>query len=311
MKKTIRFSLLFLVVLLLTSPLVRAQRPPTITEVRSQVVVQEDANLNVKYRLTFLESEPRDKITTMGPFDAGHRILDAHIEHDGQQTPVSLVSKGGGFYTVPFGLSTRAGKEYTVQVHYRVERPLDVTEIDGVEHRVLAWAPIQWNLYIGEQIVTFILPIELPADVTQPEQVTDEVVDKAAIVVDDANVSSFDRWVYYPTPDQATGKNWLSIHISKKNVPPEYHFTPKVYIPGRYFAELPARPIVPAEEFTPTEAPQPAPGRSLLPYLVLFGVLGLFVAGVIVFVIFRLVSPKAAPEEYQAPEIEIETFAQP
>ncbi|MBC8248224.1 MAG: hypothetical protein H8E90_00975, partial [Anaerolineales bacterium] len=88
MKKMIRFSLLFLVVLLLTSPVVRAQGPPTITQVNSQVVVLEDANLDVKYRLTFWESEPRDKITTMGPFDTGHRILDAHIEHDGQETPV-------------------------------------------------------------------------------------------------------------------------------------------------------------------------------------------------------------------------------
>ena len=227
MKRTIRFGLLFLVVLVLTSPVVRAQGPPTITEVNSQVVVLEDSNLDVKYRLTFWESEPRDKITTMGPFDAGHRILDAHLEHDGQETPVSLASKGGGFYTVPFGLSTKPDREYTVQVHYRVERALDVTEIDGVEHRVLAWAPIQWSLYIGEQIVTFILPIELPSDVTQPEQVTDELVDRAAIVVDDANVSSFDRWVYYPTPDEASGKNWLSIYISKKNVPPEYHFTPQ------------------------------------------------------------------------------------
>ena len=75
MKKTIRFGLLFLVVLALTSPVVRAQGPPTITEVNSQVVVLEDANLDVKYRLTFWENEPRDKITTMGPFDAGHRIL--------------------------------------------------------------------------------------------------------------------------------------------------------------------------------------------------------------------------------------------
>ena len=145
MKKIIRFGLLFLGVLLLTSPVVRAQAPPTITQVHSQVVVLEDTNLDVKYRLSFRESEPRDKITTMGPFDPGHRILDAHIEHDGQETPVSLASKGSGFYTVPFGLSTKADREYTVQVHYRVERALDVTEIDGVDHRVLAWAQAKFQ----------------------------------------------------------------------------------------------------------------------------------------------------------------------
>jgi len=110
MKKIVRFGLLFIAVLLITSSVVKAQEPPTITETNSQVVVLEDANLDVKYRLTFLESEPRSKITTMGPFDPGHRILDAHIEHDGQETPVSLVSKGGGFYTVPFGLTTKAAR---------------------------------------------------------------------------------------------------------------------------------------------------------------------------------------------------------
>jgi len=67
MKRVIRFSLLFLLFLLLTSLVVKAQGPPTITEVKCQVVVLEDATLDIKYRLTFWESEPRDKITTMGP----------------------------------------------------------------------------------------------------------------------------------------------------------------------------------------------------------------------------------------------------
>ena len=53
MRRMFRFGLLFLVVLVLTSPVVKAQGPPTITEVHSQVTVLEDANLDAKYRLTF------------------------------------------------------------------------------------------------------------------------------------------------------------------------------------------------------------------------------------------------------------------
>ena len=76
-------------------------------------------------------------------------------------------------------------------------RALDLTEVDGVPYRVFDWLPIEWNLPVGEQIVTIILPVELPAEVTQPEQVTDDLVDRAAIIVDDANLASFDRWVYF------------------------------------------------------------------------------------------------------------------
>ena len=172
-----------------------AAGPPIITQTEAQVTVLGDGTLDVKYRLTFQETEPRSGITTMGSFDPGHEMLDYHIEHQGQESPIRLNSKGSGLYGVDFGFNTQPGVDYTVHVHYQVRYGLDETAVDGEPYWVLEWSPIEWTLEIGEQIVTLILPIELPAGVTQPEQVTDEIVDEAGILVDDAAVSSFDRWV--------------------------------------------------------------------------------------------------------------------
>ena len=325
MKGIVRLAGVSLVVLglcLFLAAQVGAAGPPIITQAESQVAVLGDGGLDVKYRLTFHETEPRSGITTMGPLDAGHRMLDYHIEHEGRESPITLNSKGGGFYGADFGFNTRPGVDYTVQVHYQVPGALDQTTIDEVPYRVLEWSPIEWNLEIGEQIVTLILPVELPADVTQPEQVTDEIVDLSAIKIDEALVSSFDRWVYFPTPDETTGTNWLSIYVSKTDVPPQYHFRPKIYIPGQYFAgpiEAPATSAVDAPsvaaarttDFAAPTEPEPAPQRALWPFIALFGLGGLGLAGAVVYLVFRWVSPKAAPEEYEAPEIEVETFEQP
>ncbi|HET89860.1 MAG TPA: DUF2207 domain-containing protein, partial [Chloroflexi bacterium] len=257
MKKILRSTAALLVIVTLGLGLtdtLRAAGPPIITQVDAQVTVLSDGMLDIKYRLTFHETESRSGITTMGPFDAGHQMLDSHVEQDGRETPVTLNDKGGNFYGVDLGFNTQPGLDYTVQIHYRVAYALDETTADGASYRVLAWAPIQWNLEIGEQIVTFILPIELPADVTEPEQVTDELVDQAGILVDDSVVASFDRWVYYPTPDETSGQNWLSIYISKANLPPQASFQPTVYLPTRYFSgpvkpePTPAGAIPPPQE---------------------------------------------------------------
>jgi hypothetical protein len=293
-----------------------AAEPPIITKVESQVTVLSDGGLDVKYRLTFLETEPRSGITKMGPFDAGHRMLDYHIEHAGEESPISLSDQGGGFYGAGFGFDTEAGEEYTVYIHYTVGYTLDETTVDGVSYRVLAWAPIQWNLEIDEQVVTFILPIELPEGVTQPEQVTDAIVDAAGILVDDSVLASFDRWVYYPTPDEATGKNWLSIYVSKMGLPPQYHFMPQLYVPSTYFSGPVEPPVEAQPEPEPTSKPKPStPEKAEMPpvwgFALCFVGAGVGTAGAIVFAAFRRAAPKAAPEEYEAPEIELETFEKP
>jgi len=245
-----------LALLLVTLPAAtpaHAAEPPELTLVDSQVTVKQDGSLDVKYHLTFHELDSRDRINTLGPLDAGHKLLDARIEHDGQQTDLRLSSKGSGFYTVPFGFDTKAGQDYIVHVHYTVPSRLDQTEVDGVAYRVLAWSPVQWSLPIEEQVVRYILPYELPAEVKEAEQVTDELVDQSRVIVNEATIKAFDRWVYYPTPDETTGKVWLSIYISKKNVPSQYHFLTQVFFPEEYL-DIP-QPVTepkPADAFTPT-----------------------------------------------------------
>ena len=145
---------------LLASPGIALAGAPDLTTVDSQVAVLSDGQLNIKYSLTFLETEPRDRINTLGPLDPGHRLIDAAISGPDGTHSIEPESKGGGFYTIPFGMNTRAGESYTVVIQYQVERALDTTVIDGINYRVLSWAPVQWNLPIGEEIVRFITPIE-------------------------------------------------------------------------------------------------------------------------------------------------------
>ena len=290
-----------------------AQEPPLITTVESQVAVQSDGSLSIRYRLSFREVDSRRGITTLGPLDAGHRIIDAHIEHGGEITPIQLNSKGRNEYSVDFGFSTRAGEDYTVQVRFTAPAALDATTYQGEAYRALAWAPIQWALPIGEQIVTYILPIELPADITQPEQVTDGLVNAAGLVVDDSVVARFDRWVYYPTPDETSGKVWLSVYVSKKNLAPQADFTPKLYIPERYLTLAPVSPpdVGPGGAILPTPAPEKPTGEDLAVTAICFGCPGLGLIALIGFFAFRWTRPKQPKPVYQAPAIEIETFEQP
>ena len=249
--------LVTLVALLLTSLALAttayAAGPPELTLVDSQVTVKQDGSLDVKYSLTFHELDSRDRINTLGPLDSGHKILDAHIEHDGQETDVRLSSKGGGFYTIPFGFTTQAGQDYTLYVHYTVPSRLDQTVVDNVNYRVLAWSPVQWSLPIKEQVVRYILPYELPAEVKEAEQVTDELVDQSRIIVNESTIKSFDRWVYYPTPDETTGKVWLSIYIAKQNVPTQYHFLTQVFFPEEYLVLVLITSLIPTNLLLPSK----------------------------------------------------------
>lgn len=149
MKSVVRLVRVLLVVAGLSLRLVGhagAAGPPTITKVESQVTVLSDGALDIKYRLTFRETESRGGITTMGRFDPNREMLDYHIEHEGQESPITMNSKGDGYYGVDFGFNTKSGSDYTVYIHYRVTNALDETSIGGEAYRVLEWSPIEWNL---------------------------------------------------------------------------------------------------------------------------------------------------------------------
>ena len=234
---------------------------------------------------------------------------------DGKRAKVSLASKGGSFYAVPFGFSTQAGQTYTLTIRYDVPLPLDTTTIKGQAFRVVTWAPVQWNLPIGEEIVRFILPVELPADITQPEQVTDAVVNQIGLVTEQTTIGSFDRWVYYPTPDQASGKTVSFDLYLQEERPGELSLCPA---PVRAFdVTLPKsprpRPVRRRKRWlrcSPRRRPtkRRVERRACSTILSCFGCGGLLAALVLFVVFVRRAAPKKAPALYQAPEIEVETF---
>ena len=45
----------------------------------------------------------------MGPFDPGHSDIEAHLEHEGLETPVALVPLGDDKYRVEFEVETQPG----------------------------------------------------------------------------------------------------------------------------------------------------------------------------------------------------------
>jgi hypothetical protein len=124
-RKLILCLLLTSVLLLLIGTPVLAA--PTITDVNSQVTVLGDGKLDVRYQLTFLENESRNKITTLGPLDPGHQILAAQLDYSGGSSPIDLVSQGDNKYTANFGINTQPGETYTATIHYQVNRLLDAT----------------------------------------------------------------------------------------------------------------------------------------------------------------------------------------
>ncbi|MDI7276141.1 MAG: hypothetical protein QME94_09180, partial [Anaerolineae bacterium] len=201
------FLLVALTLWLASAAAVRGQAPVTINRSESYVVVRQDGRLDIRYSLTFTEHEGRDRIREIGPFGAGHALVAAAGEGPDGAFTVDLEPVGEGTYAAIFERPTRLGEQYTVTIRYAIERPaFDATVVDGRPYRALAWAPFQWSLPIEEAVLQFVFPIELPAGVDTPEEVTDALVNESGLLVGDT--AAFDRWVYFPTPDEAAGKTW-------------------------------------------------------------------------------------------------------
>ena len=159
---------------------------PTLTVVQTQVTILSDGKLNVRYQLSFLENEARNSITTLGPFDAGHQLQDAYIDGPAGRSKISLSSQGGDKYGASLGLTTsrRADVHRDGQLRRGSSAACDPSGQRGPAGGGLVAARV--GLAIGEEIVTFITPIELPAGVTKPEQVTQDIVAAAGLLEDSA-----------------------------------------------------------------------------------------------------------------------------
>ncbi|NLG27586.1 MAG: hypothetical protein GX557_06720, partial [Chloroflexi bacterium] len=216
MRRIALLSLATLLVALLVAPVaarwgVAAQSDPiTLDLVDNYVTVLSDGRLNVRYTLTFTELEAgRDRFRAVGPFPDNHTIVSSSGSGPDGVFTVTLSGDGRPYYQVNFERSTRKGQQYEVMIRYTVDRSVfDETTYQGQSYRAIGWAPFEWSLPITRQEIRYILPLELPDGITQAEQVTDEIVNASGLLVNDT--SGYDRWVYFSTPDEQSGKNWLS-----------------------------------------------------------------------------------------------------
>ena len=105
----------------------------------------------------------------------------------------------------------------TVTMCYRLEANCwDSTTYNGTEMYAFAWQPPQWPLRIETEIIELVLPITIDSAITEAEQVTPEVVDGAGVMANDP--TQFERWVYFPTPDEPSGKTYLCLLYTSRCV---------------------------------------------------------------------------------------------
>ena len=151
----------------------------------------------------------------------------------------------------------------------------------------------------------FILPLALPEGVTEAEQVTDAIVNELGVVVNDTQ--AFDRWVYFATPDEASGRSYLSIMTREDNVAPESGLIPQFFLPGESITVERGTPI-PFDQPQPTPAvTQPVTLADWLRNPLVMG-LAIIITIFVLVVIIRASRRRKAKPTYMPPEIEVETF---
>jgi len=315
MRRFITVALVVICLLALQGPLVSyAADPVSLDKAESYVVILSDGRLDIKYSLTFTELENgRNKISQIGSFDTDSTILDASGQGPEGAFTVRLTGSPP-YYQVNFERSTRKGGQYKITIHYTIDHSVfDPTTYQGKKLVVIGWPPFEWAFPITRQEITYILPFELSADITIPEQVTDPIVNATGLIAQ--NPGDFDRWVYFPTPDEQSGKVWLSFLVRKDNMPVQAQMMPKFYLPATAISTT-KETVIPLK--SPTKSGSRQPGISATP-ATLFPLSSdaqgaLCCAGVPVTVIILLMlvvalrrrrKPKLS---YQPPEIEIETF---
>ncbi|MEN6642781.1 MAG: hypothetical protein ABFE08_10070, partial [Armatimonadia bacterium] len=213
---------LALLLLALTSALAQ---PVDLEQATSRVVIQSDGKARITYTIQFKELESgRTQIKNLGKLTPSHKIISSTGfvgTPQGASFPVTLTSRGGGDYGVTLGQRTENGQTYLVRVVYQTSEPIvDHTKVKGQDYLAVSWAPPQWNLSIGLQQIDIITPFALPAGLTKPEQVTDDVVRAAGLLTEKKAFGNFDDVDFYPTPDN-TGKSYLSVHLKQTNPGPE------------------------------------------------------------------------------------------
>jgi hypothetical protein len=307
---------LHLLLLLLLPLAAHAQNPVAIQQVDSYVVIHSDGNARITYSLTFKDLQGgRSEIKTLGPFTPSHKIVSSSGTTGGTSFPVTLDAIGQGKYHASLGLTTTRGQVYTVQVKYETTEPLmDHTKVEGKDYLAVFWSPPQWALPIELQKIDIITPFALPAGISKPEQVTQEVVQAAGLKTEKRAFGNFDRVVYYPTPDERSGKSYLSIRLEQKNLSPQADSVFKFYVPAAGLTVPTQKQI---EDMRKHPQGEKAPARPIGYGAFSWWQIALFLIALVFVVsgVARLWSighkPPPMQKLYKAPEIELETFETP
>jgi hypothetical protein len=233
------------------------------------------------------------------------------------------VQGSGEYRQVNFDTTTRQGQQYAITVRYTVDRSVfDATTINGQSYVTIGWAPFAWGLAITTEEIEYILPIEISSDITQPEQVTDAVVNATGLVTPD--LSNFDRWVYFPTPDEPSGKVYLSIFVAKNNLAAQAEMVPTFYLPAGDITTtsktpIPLNPTASGATSGTTSGGDTTSSGGTTSTSLHFGteaLAGMFCLGVpitlgVLALLINALRRRKPKMNYEPPEIEIETFQTP
>ena len=229
-----KLALLFLLLVSLIVPArTYAAGAPTVKEFNSYCIVQSDGTLYVKMDLIFLETESRSQIRKMGPFDSGHTLVKHSLSDGTNVIKTNFSETDTNFYQIGFDQSTTSGKTYTLHVEYTVDH--DITGRSKAGIRDVGWSPFQWELNIGKIVVQMVLPVELSSNINKPEDVTQKIVDSTGVTADNKLKSNYDRFIYFVTPDDRTGKKYLSVWAQKNDAPSMFHPQVNMFVPEKYF----------------------------------------------------------------------------
>ena len=167
----------------------------------SQAFLQDDGGMDVIYTLRFRELESRSAIRKVGQFYQPLVFTRAWIEGGGSRATASLTSLGGGYYRVEFpGLTTRRGQVYRLVLHLRLYRRFADPTSAGDQQLLAVWFnPVRWELPVEKSVIRLVLPLELPAGLEKPEDITPQMVDALGVQTNAANLAQQDQWAWVYT----------------------------------------------------------------------------------------------------------------
>ena len=227
--RSVLLGLLSALILLLCAP--RAQADPVdLLEADSQCFVQDNGAMDVIYSLKFRDNGSRTMIRKVGQFYQPIHFTRALLHGVGGVQRVTTSSLGGGYYSVSFPRATRSGGIYTLELHFRSNRRFaDPTVRDNQQLLAVWYNPVRWTLPVQRSVIKLVLPLKLPPEVQQHEQITPRMVNELGVLTDPNNKSSQDKFAFVYTDYRKTRR--LTIYAERRQLSRQATHLLRTYIP--------------------------------------------------------------------------------